>query len=119
MSLVDVGDFLFNPLLILIVVGRGILQVGMILVAAVPIYLFATGVYPSLKPQTTESSKQKFTNYCILLKTNPISGLSAPYPTYTDYNDYGEYAYTPVLDKVDVASSLDTAMANIIQSIVV
>ena len=37
----------------------------------------------------------------------------------TSYNDYDEYAYTPVLDKVDVASSLDTAMANIIQSIVV
>ena len=53
----DVGDFLFNPALIFLAVGRGILQVGMIIVAALPIYLFAVGVYPTLRPQTKESSK--------------------------------------------------------------
>ena len=53
----DVGDFLFDPALIFLAVGRGLLQVGMIVVAAVPIYLFSVGIYPSLKPQEMESSK--------------------------------------------------------------
>ena len=50
-------DFLFNPQLVLLVVGRGILSMVFVLAAALPIYLFSVGVYPTLKPQAMESSK--------------------------------------------------------------
>lgn len=53
-SLLDVTDFLFSPELILLIVGRGLLSLVFVLVAAVPIYLFATGLYPSLRPQASE-----------------------------------------------------------------
>jgi len=100
-TLVDVTDFLFNPQLVLLVVGRGILSMVFVLAAALPIYLFSVGVYPTLKPQAMESR------------------LSAPYPAYPDYNEYGDYTYSPTLERGDtVASALDNAMANIIQSIV-
>jgi len=98
-SLVDVGDFLFNPALIFLAVGRGILQVGMIIVAALPIYLFAVGVYPTLRPQTKESR------------------VSSPYYDYEEYGDY-HYSAGPDPDQGDVASALNVAMSNIVRSIV-
>ena len=47
---------MFNPALILLSVGRAVAQVVFFFAAVGPIYLFATDVYPGLRPPTDSSS---------------------------------------------------------------
>ena len=51
-----IGDFLFNPGLIVLIVGRTIAQITFFFAAIGPIYKFATDVWPNI-PRTETTSK--------------------------------------------------------------
>lgn len=54
-DLTVIGDFLFNPGIILLSVGRAVAQVVFFFTAVGPLYYFATEVYPDIRPPSQSS----------------------------------------------------------------
>jgi hypothetical protein len=50
-------DFVFNPAVIFVTLGRGLLSLAFVFVAVPLIYIFATQFYPSLRPPGLPPSK--------------------------------------------------------------
>jgi hypothetical protein len=50
-------DFIFNPAVIFVTLGRGLMNLSFVFTALPLIYLFATTVYPSLRPPGIPDSK--------------------------------------------------------------
>ena len=50
-------DFIFNPAVIIVTLGRGILSIIYVFAAVPIIYLFATQIYPGLRPPGIPASK--------------------------------------------------------------
>ena len=58
----SIGDFLFNPGLIVLVLGRVIGQIVFFFTAIGPIYLFATEVYPNIPRPEESNTPSKYDN---------------------------------------------------------
>ncbi len=57
MSVWTLTDFVFNPAVIFVTLGRGLLSLLFVFVAVPLIYIFATQFYPSLRPPGLPPSK--------------------------------------------------------------
>ena len=54
-----VGDFLFNPGLIILLVGRAMAQIVFFFAAIGPIWLFANNVYPNIpRPRSSNTTSK-------------------------------------------------------------
>jgi len=70
----SIGDFLFNPTILLITVGRFFAAITFFFIAIGPIFYFATNIYPNIRPPTET--------------TRLLAEESGDY----SYYDYGDYA---------------------------
>jgi len=114
-----IGDFLFNPGLIVLIVGRTIAQIIFFFSAIGPIYLFATDVWPNI-PRPEESD------------TTRLLTEGEDYAQYGDYDDgydqefsypgsYNEWQTLsrsdPLLNQPDLANFLQGTIDNIVNKI--
>lgn len=115
-----IGDFLFNPGLIILLVGRAIAQVVFFFSAIGPIYLFATEVWPTI-PRSGASNRSNTTRL-----------LVEDYAQYGDYYDGYEQEFSypalynewqtlsrsdPLLNQPDLANFLQGTIDAIVNKI--
>jgi hypothetical protein len=50
-------DFIFNPAVIFVTLGRGLFNLSFVFVSVPLLYFFATQIYPSLRPPDLGDSK--------------------------------------------------------------
>jgi len=58
-TLRDIGDFIFNPLVVLLGIGRGVLIIAFIFAAAPGLWLFAQNVWPTIRSATIFGRKKR------------------------------------------------------------
>jgi len=78
----DIGDFLFNPVVLLVAAGRAVAQVVYFFSALGPLVYFALNIWPNIRPPKEETKR--------LLKTGDYYGEYYGRPElYYDSDDYG------------------------------
>jgi len=104
----DIGDFVFNPLIVLLSVGRGALVISFIFAAAPPLYLFATRVWPVIRGASIFGKKKRS-----LSRSSVEDYIGLP-ESEGDY--FTEFTQTRMY-KEWIPEMLESAMTSIIESV--
>jgi len=114
-----IGDFLFNPGLIILLLGRAVAQIVFFFSAIGPIYLFARDVYPNIpRPErrshnTTRLLVEDYAHY-----GDYHDGYDQEFSYPESYNEWQTLSRSdPLLQQSDLANFLQGTIDNIVNKI--
>lgn len=103
-TLQNIGDFIFNPLVVILSIGRGVLIIGFIFAAAPGLWFLAQNVWPAIRTASIFGKKKR--------SVDSVSDFFLP----EEEAFYSEFTQTRMF-KDWIPEMLESGMNNIIESI--